>query len=186
MAGCGRVDPVREDANTIWRPADVNGYVSLFHGPRPELAACSSEKDELQQLKEWIDRTVQGGIQISDIGVLVNTRAAVERVCDTLRRGGLEVLQLQANRADDRSLPGVRVTTMHRSKGLEFFAVAVPFLSDSTFPPAGALRAAVDDADRDDILERHRSLLHVAATRAKKALRVSWSGKPSALLRPTT
>jgi superfamily I DNA/RNA helicase len=80
----------------------------------------------------------------------------------------------------------VRVTTMHRSKGLEFFAVAVPFLSDSTFPPAGALRAAVDDADRDDILERHRSLLHVAATRAKKALRVSWSGQPSALLRPTT
>jgi hypothetical protein len=60
--------------------------------------------------------------------------------------------------------------------------VVLPFLSDGAFPPVGALRAAVDDADRLDILERHWSLLHVAATRAKQALRVSCSSKPSALL----
>ncbi len=81
--------------------------------------------------------------------------------------------------ADDRSVPGIRITTMHRAKGLEFFAVAIPFLSEAAFPPPGALRAAVDPADKEDILMQYRSLLHVAATRAKKALRISWSGTPT-------
>jgi superfamily I DNA/RNA helicase len=65
---------------------------------------------------------------------------------------------------------------MYRAKGLEFFAVAIPFLAEDAFPPLGALRTAVDAADREDIITQHRSLLHVAATRAQKALRISWSG----------
>jgi superfamily I DNA/RNA helicase len=72
---------------------------------------------------------------------------------------------------------------MHRAKGLEFFAVAIPFLSDGSFPSQGVLKSAVDAADRDDIIVQHRSLLHVAATRAKKALRVSWSGQPTNLFK---
>ncbi len=71
---------------------------------------------------------------------------------------------------------------MHRAKGLEFFAVAMPFLSESVFPPPGALKSAVDAADREDIVTQYRSLLHVAATRAKKALHVSWSGTPTKLI----
>jgi superfamily I DNA/RNA helicase len=66
---------------------------------------------------------------------------------------------------------------MHRAKGLEFFAFAIPFLSEAAFPPLGALRTAVDPADRQDIIMQYRSLVHVAATRAKKTLRVSWTGK---------
>jgi len=71
---------------------------------------------------------------------------------------------------------------MHRAKGLEFFAVALPFLSESSFPPPGALNAAVDAADREDTIMQYRSLLHVAATRAKKALRISWCGAPTRLI----
>lgn len=100
---------------------------------------------------------------------------------DALRAAELEAVVLQSG-ADDRSVPGVRITTMHRAKGLEFFAVAIPFLSDGAFPPPGALKSAVDPADREDIITQYRSLLHVAATRAKKALRVSWSGTPTKLI----
>ena len=71
---------------------------------------------------------------------------------------------------------GVRLATMHRAKGLEFHAVALPFLSKGTFPSNAALRAAVDDVDRRNIIQQQKSLLHVAATRAKRALRVSWTG----------
>ncbi len=71
---------------------------------------------------------------------------------------------------------------MHRAKGLEFFAVAIPFLSESAYPPPGAVKSAVDAADREDIVTQYRSLLHVAATRAKKALRVSWSGTANELI----
>lgn len=50
------------------------------------------------------------------------------------------------------------------------------------FPPQGALRAGVDLTDKEDIVMQYRSLLHVAATGAKKELRVSWSGVPSAIV----
>lgn len=54
---------------------------------------------------------------------------------------------------------------------------------DAMVAELGYRRAAVDSADREDIVMQYRSLLHVAATRAKKALRVSWSGKPTSLVR---
>ncbi len=160
----------------------LRGYVSLVRGPAPELVPCKSEKEELDGLAAWVRERFDEGTQLTDIGVLCSTRAGVERVDGALKGAGIETVQLRGGKADDRSVPGVRLTTMHRAKGLEFFAVALPFLSDGTFPPAGALQSAVDDADRQDIVERYRSLLHVAATRAKQALRASWSGKASTLL----
>lgn len=121
-------------------------------------------------------------IKLSDIGVLCARRADADRVRVALRAAGMETVMLQSG-ADDRSVQGVRITTVHRAKGLEFFTVAIPFLSDTAFPPPGALRTAVGAADREDIVTQYRSLLHVAATRAKKALRVSWSGALSSLVR---
>ncbi len=161
----------------------LDGYVSLFHGPRPELSSFSSDKDELFGLVKWVKKTEQLGTQLSDIGILVNTRASVDQVQDSLTASNIDAVTLKPNREDDRSVPGVRITTMHRAKGLEFFAVALPFLGKSKFPPSGVMNSAVDPADLQDILNQHKSLLHVAATRAKKSLYVSWSGIPSDLIK---
>lgn len=159
----------------------LRGYVSLMRGVAPELVGCRSEAEELDGLVAWVRALPADQIKLSDIGALCARRADADRVQEALRASGIETVMLQSG-ADNRSIPGVRITTMHRAKGLEFFAVAIPFLSDTAFPPTGALRAAVDSADREDIVTLYRSLLHVAATRAKKALRVSWAGKPTKIL----
>lgn len=169
------VDDLDEGTDTL------KGYVSLLHGAAPDLVRCASEAEELTGLADWIRALPSDQIRLSDIGVLCARRADVKRVEEALRTAGVETVVLQSG-ADDRSVPGVRVTTMHRAKGLEFFAVAIPFLSDTAFPPQGALNAAVDTADREDMVMLYRSLLHVAATRAKKALRVSWSSAPTKLI----
>ncbi|TDL90868.1 hypothetical protein E2L05_03680 [Meridianimarinicoccus aquatilis] len=75
---------------------------------------------------------------------------------------------------------------MHRAKGFKFSAVVSPFFSDSVFPPPDALKAAVDAADREGFVTQYQLLLYVAATRAKRALRISWSGAPSSLLNIST
>lgn len=170
------VDDLDEGTDTL------QGYVSLVRGPAPELAPCRSESEELEGLGAWIRKIVKDGIPPSDIGVLCCTRAGAERVRDSLVASGTSVVLLQAGAADDRAAAGVRVTTMHRAKGLEFVAIAIPFLSEGSFPPAGAMNAAVDAADKEDIINQFRSLLHVAATRAKRALRVSWSGRATSLI----
>lgn len=171
------VDDLDEGTDTL------RGYVSLMHGPAPELVSFRSETEELAGLVAWVLARPENEIKLADIGILCARRADVDRVHAALRAAGLATVVLQAGAADERSVSGVRITTMHRAKGLEFFAVAIPFLSQTTFPPAGALNAAVDAADRDDIIAQHRSLLHVAATRAKRALRVSWSGLQTALIK---
>lgn len=160
---------------------NLRGYVSLMRGVAPNLVGCRSEVEELEGLVSWVRSLPSDQIQLAEIGVLCARRADVERVHGALRAAGIEAVILQSG-ADNRSVQGVRITTMHRAKGLEFFAVAIPFLSEGTFPPPGALNGAVDAADHEDIMMQHRSLLHVAATRAKKALRVSWSGQPTNLI----
>lgn len=171
------VDDLDEGTDTL------RGYVSLMHGPAPELAGFRSDKEELNGLVAWVRALPENKIQLADIGILCARRADVDRVHAALSAASLDAVVLQAGAADERSVAGVRITTMHRAKGLEFFAVALPFLSQATFPPVGALKAAVDPADREDIIAQHRSLLHVAATRAKRTLRVSWSGAPTSLLK---
>jgi len=160
----------------------LRGYVSLMRGASPELVGCRSEAEELDGLVSWVRALPPDQTRLSDIAVLCARRTDAERVQGALRGAGIETVMLQSG-ADDRSVPGVRITTMHRAKGLEFFAVAIPFLSETAFPPPGALRSAVDPADQEDIVIQYRSLLHVAATRAKRELRISWSGNLTNLVK---
>lgn len=162
----------------------LQGYVSLLKGPDPHLASYASEIEELQGLAQWVEKQIAGGTAPEEIGILCCRRKDIARVEDALRAVGVGAVELKSGAADNREKQGVRVTTMHRAKGLEYFAVAIPFLSEAAFPPRAALRTAVDVADRSDILDQYRSLLHVAATRAKRELRVTWSGQPSSLVAP--
>ena len=170
------VDDLDEGTDTL------RGYISLLHGPAPQLVPYRAEAEELEGLVSWVQAQPADRSRLADIGVLCSRRADVDRVKAALTAAGIDMVLLQAGSADDRAVPGVRITTMHRAKGLEFFSVAIPFLSEAAFPPAGALNAAVDQADRTDIVDQYRSLLHVAATRAKNALRISWSGTPTPLI----
>jgi len=160
----------------------LKGYTSLCRGPAPELCAFQSSKQETDGLVAWVRFQTASGTHDADIGVLTRSNRQVEQVTAAFEAAGVPTIRLANSKADDRKVAGVRVTTMHRAKGLEFEAVAIPFLSEDAFPPKPALAAAVDAADLRETLERERSLLHVAATRAKHALRVTWTGKPSGLL----
>jgi superfamily I DNA/RNA helicase len=74
------------------------------------------------------------------------------------------------------------VMTMHRSKGTEFSKVVLFGVREGSIP--AALRDQnYDESAQADALLRERSLLYVAATRARDLLAVTWSGKPSPLVK---
>jgi superfamily I DNA/RNA helicase len=160
----------------------VNGYRSVFRGPAPEIVSYTNEAAEFAGVTAWLRHQEKAGTKLSDIAILAATNFQLDKIAGRLGEAGLTAVRLQSNHADDRNVPGVRLATMHRAKGLEFQAVAMPLLSKGAFPPAAALKGAVDDVDRRNILQQHKSLLHVAATRPKRTLRVSWSGEPSGIL----
>ena len=75
--------------------------------------------------------------------------------------------------------PGLRLATMHRVKGLEFDCVFVIHANATVLPLASALQGLSDDLERQQAESRERSLLYVAATRARKQLFVSGYGQLS-------
>ena len=83
-----------------------------------------------------------------------------------------------------RSVAGAKhpqLMTMHRAKGMEFSRVLI-FGVDAELVPAAYLLKSVPEGERDDLLQRERSLFYVAATRARDELVVMWEGEGSEFL----
>lgn len=74
------------------------------------------------------------------------------------------LLRVQQTRPDE---PGIRLMTTHRSKGLEFRAVAIVGLAQGSFPHYLALR-------NERELEEERRAFYVSVTRASRVLLLTW------------
>ena len=157
----------------------LDGYVSLARGMPPQLNGYGTDSEELAALAQWIDELPSDKIADNEIGILCHTNKQFQLVEDCFSTRGISTLKLSTDKAAERSKPGVRLCTMHRAKGLEFKAVAIPFMSNNQFPPKWLLDKAIDEADKEDMEGQLKSLLHVAATRAIGHLRDSWSGVQS-------
>ena len=158
------------------------GYKSLFNGPAPEIHAFDTEVDELVGLADWAKVQIASGVRPSEIGILAASNDQLEAIGRKFKEAGIASHPLRANEKDDQAVDGVRLCTMHRAKGLEFRSVAIAYLSASRYPPSFVINQSVDEVDKREALNRYRSLLHVAATRAKQELRVSFTGQRSKLL----
>jgi superfamily I DNA/RNA helicase len=81
---------------------------------------------------------------------------------------------LAAGRGEDGAEPGaqgIRIMTIHASKGLEFDQVFVPALEEGILPFTLYGKAS------PEILAEEQRLLYVAMTRAKIGLYLSWARK---------
>lgn len=71
---------------------------------------------------------------------------------------------------------------MHRVKGLQFDYMLLPALGEENLPLASAIGQCSDETAKQHFINSDRSLLHVAATRAKKRVFVTYCGEPSIFL----
>ncbi|MFF3905397.1 UvrD-helicase domain-containing protein [Streptomyces sp. NPDC001848] len=159
----------------------LEGYRSVLHGGRPVLRGADSWDEELDaiagQVRSW-DR-----IPRESVAVCVPTNDMASDVERRLARHGIPSTVMTRE-----GLPrneGVHIGTMYRFKGLEYQAMIVAGVSEGLVP-----RASIDSWEHTDPLrhrrelQRARSLLFVAATRARDALAVFWHGEPSRFLAP--
>lgn len=93
------------------------------------------------------------------------------------------VKRIQRNQPDNLLEAGVRIGTMYRVKGLQFNYVVLPSLNADVLPLKVGLDHCADDTSQTRFIEGESCLLHVAATRAKKQVLVTYCGKHSPLLR---
>lgn len=156
----------------------TTAYRSARTGPVPKLIECNSAADELEkvaaQAKAWIDQKLDPSL----IAILTRSEATRDQFVRALGERGIPARALDNKQA---SSDHVQVLTMHRSKGMEFSCVILAGIDDAHVPSTATLKS-VPDEERADALLRERSLLYVAASRARDALVVTWSGRRSELL----
>jgi superfamily I DNA/RNA helicase len=127
-------------------------------------------------VREWID----DGVEPDAIGVLVRDQSTVDLVARGFEDRAVPIRQVTRS-VGTSGRP--QLMTMHRAKGMEFSRTLL-FAAGNRSASAAYLMRSVPEADRDDVLQRERSLFYVAATRARDELVVLWEGEGSAFLRP--
>jgi superfamily I DNA/RNA helicase len=154
----------------------LDGYRSVLRGPQPEFRAYGSWPEELdgilRQVREWTSDD-------ASIAVSVPTKKQVDQVEGYLRDHGVAAGSIGPD--GPRLHDGVHVGTLQRFKGLEYQQMILAGITDATIP---GQHLSDDPARQQRELMRARSLLFVAATRARDALVISWNGQPSRFLGP--
>ncbi|ASU82934.1 DNA helicase [Nocardiopsis gilva YIM 90087] len=160
--------------------AHLGGYRSILQGPAPTFVRADTWDEEMNalaaQVSEW--RGLADEDEDASIAVAVPTRDMVGEVEQRLRKAGIRSATIGPDgpRVED----AVHVGTLHRFKGLEYRFVAIAGMCEGLVPRRDIERFR--DADplrcRREV-QKARSLIFVAATRARDALAVSWHGAPS-------
>ena len=156
-----------------------SGYKSLLSGQRPEVRIFETADQEGRFLAE----SVRGLIQhkpAEEICLVARTRKLLEERYQPLLES-VKVKTVILEQQNDPSEGGVRLATMHRVKGLEFPVMILAGINSHMVP----LRMSFAEGDptaKAEHEERERSLLFVAATRARDHLIVTSYGTPSPFL----
>jgi len=160
----------------------TSDYRSLLHGDEPLIKGFDDPAEEQQFLAETLRQLEQEQGELASTCITARTNSGVEKLANTLQNAGFKTRVINKDESDDPSDPALRLATMHRVKGLEFDQVFIPGLDASQMPLRYELDQRPDQTSRELFEQQERSLLHVAATRAKKRVVISYSGKPSTLI----
>ncbi len=165
------------------RQDTIKGYTSLIQGDKPPtIQHCNTKRQELECIIDHINNLENNHRHLHRICLVAPSLDAINRYEGALMATGIQVHQLKKNN-DNPSIPGVRLATMHRVKGLEYDHIIVASTNKNLLPFSHALRNAEDEMERQEIYRKTRSLLYVACTRARKSLFISSFGRQSELVR---
>jgi len=155
------------------------GYLSLLSGPKPECHRFASAEEEQNLLERKLKELVKVRPP-EEICLVARTAKLVKNDYQALLKS-LRIENVVLDKSKEGSVGGVRLATMHRVKGLEFPVMILAGVNSNVMP----LRIAAIEGNptaKKEHEDRERSLLFVAATRARDQLIVTSWGKPSPFL----
>ncbi|MDT0608655.1 UvrD-helicase domain-containing protein [Streptomyces lancefieldiae] len=155
------------------------GYRSVLSGAVPDLHRRNDWVEEREAIAALIESW--GQVPHEQIAIAVPTNRMATEVAYTLMQHGIHALEIGPDGPRDDS--GVHIGTMYRFKGLEYQRMIIAGVTDGLVPRADVQqRRTTNPARHRTEMQRARSLLFVAATRARDSLDVFWHGEPSPFL----
>jgi superfamily I DNA/RNA helicase len=140
-------------------------------GPRPALFAASGPTEQWRHIAHWItDAARRLRLPAGAAAVLVPSSDVGNPLAEALRDHGLPA-KFMNSQAFDLDEPGVKVTTLHAAKGLEFPIVVVAHVEAGRLPRP---TAATDPEEIAAFEASQRRLFYVGCTRAMRRLLVTY------------
>jgi hypothetical protein len=159
----------------------LKGYTSILHGFNPQIVDCKSFDGEIDFISKYLQNAMDDSdrkISLKDICIISRTNSYLEKIEVKLYEKGVKTVNVTGN-ALDADREGVRLSTMHRAKGLEFDTVIISGLSADNDIPIVNEEDKVIEKQND---RRERSLLYVSMTRAKREVVMLYHGEKSRLI----
>lgn len=157
---------------------DNRGIRSITSGPEPRIEQFAGREEQASWIAAYLNAQEEGDLR--SICIAARTRKERDVLGRELEVAGVVTEVLETDTPDESS-PGVRLATMHRVKGLEFDRVLIASANADLIPLPAAI-PPTDGPERTAAETAERSLLYVAATRAKKELTILTFGNPSPFL----
>ncbi|MFD8484294.1 UvrD-helicase domain-containing protein [Streptomyces sp. NPDC059712] len=155
------------------------GFRSVLSGGVPDLHRLDDWQSEREAVAALIESW--GQVPHEQIAIAVPTNQMASEAAYTLSQHGIRALEIGPD--GPRGDGGVHIGTMFRFKGLEYQHMIIAGVTDGLVPRANVQqRRTTDPARYRAEMQRARSLLFVAATRARDSLDVFWHGEPSPFL----
>ena len=175
-------DAIVAVANTLLEPG-ARGLMPVDdEGELPLVRAYDTDEDEAAHVATWLTLHHRPGSPWKSMGVLARTNAQLDVIADALerqdipfeRRGAdhgpssdLNPEEWKKRELEIAALDAVALSTIHRSKGLEFQHVVVVGCAEGQLPNYNATTPA-------ELAEEAR-LAYVALSRAERTLLLTWS-----------
>ncbi|MEU2335941.1 UvrD-helicase domain-containing protein [Streptomyces sp. NPDC013172] len=160
------------------------GYRSVLNGGLPAGHAFpdwDAEREGVAALITGWDADTDTAVPHEQIAVCVPTNQMATEMGYTLKLHGIDAVEIRSDGPNGSA--GVHIGTMFRFKGLEYQRMIIAGVTDGLVPRADVSRLRdVEPTRYRHEIQRARSLLFVAATRARDSVDVFWHGKPSPFL----
>lgn len=170
-------------AYPLWDASERPPYQEIGRdGPVPVLHIAANPDEEeglvIRLIREELQRDPE-----STLGVLVRARRDVYRLSELLRDSNVASEELE-RRKGSVLIPGVKLTTYHTAKGLEFDVVILTHLADGELPlNPKEYHGEMAQLDEEEFLASERRLLYVGMTRARHTLHMTCTEPRSRFLR---
>jgi len=160
----------------------MGGYISLLHGVEPMVVHYDSLSEEIEAMYAHLQDIRDTDEFYRSTCIVARTNSQLDEYEEELKAKGIMVYRLTGFDPEDRSRGGVRMATMHRVKGLEFDRLILCGINKGIVPLNTPELHSEDITVKKMFEAQERSLLFVAATRAKKSVMVTSYGEASQYL----
>ncbi|MBK6965119.1 MAG: ATP-binding domain-containing protein [Bacteroidales bacterium] len=157
----------------------LDGYMSLFHGEKPQYHLYSTKTDELAYIVNSIKENLSKGLTYTEIAIATRLKDSLREIKSALHTSNLPYYDLTSQSG---TMEGIQLSTFHSLKGLEFKVV---FLADVNYRTAPFLPQSYNEFDnlkKEEYLLSERALIYVAITRAIQKVVITGTGSKSIIV----